>query len=83
MTKSRLAARVAFQTSISRAGAFGTVNAMISATTDGETVSIPGLRTSSTKSCPAGQGRNRRPNESIATAASLSHSFLPGKYATS
>lgn len=81
MTKAQLAARVAAQASMSRAGADAAVNAMFSAIADalagGETVTIAGFGTLSTKSRP---GRNPRTGESIMIAASNTPSAEPGSH---
>ena len=83
MTKTQLAARVAAQASMSRAGAHAAVNAVFSTIADalagGETVTIAGFGTFSTKSRPARQGRNPQTGESIAIAASTAPSFKAGK----
>ena len=83
MTITQLAAGVATQASMSRAGADAAVNAVFStiadALADGETVTIAGFGTFSTKSRPARQGRNPRTGETIAIAASTAPSFKAGK----
>ena len=83
MTKAELAARVAAQASMSRAGADAAVNAMFStiadALADGETVTIAGFGTFSTKSRSPRQGRNSRTEENITIAASNRPSFNAGK----
>ena len=83
VTKAQLAARVTAQASMSRAGADAAVNAAFSAIADalagGETVTIAGFGTFSTKSRPARQDRNPRTGETIAIAASTAPSFKAGK----
>ena len=83
MTKAQIAARVAARASMSRAGADAAVNAVFPTIADalagGETVTIAGFGTFSTKSRPARQGRNPRTGESIAVAASNRPSFKAGK----
>ncbi len=64
MKKSDIAARVATQTSLSKADAAGVVDAVLSAISDalarGESVSIAGFGTFSVKHRAARQGRNPR-----------------------
>ena len=83
MTKTQLAALVAAETSMSKAGADIAVNAVFStiagALASGETVAISGFGTFSTKSRPARLGRNPRTGESIAIPASRAPSFKAGK----
>ena len=83
MTKAQLAARVAAQTSMSKAGADAAVDAVFSTIADalagGETITIAGFGTFSTKSRPARHGRNPRTGESIAIAASNAPALKAGK----
>ena len=83
MKKSDVSSQVASQASLSRADADAAVTAVFSAISDalarGETVTITGFGTFSTKSRPARQGRNPRTGESIAIAASTTPSFKAGK----
>ena len=83
MKKSDLTARVASEASLSKADADGAVNAMFSAISDalanGETVSIAGFGTFSTRARAARQGRNPRTGENIAIAASTVPAFKAGK----
>ena len=83
MNKTELAARVAAQTCMPKAGAHAAVNAVFSAIADaladGETVTIAGFGAFSTKSRPARQGRNPRTGKSIAIAASTTPSFKASK----
>ena len=83
MKKSELAAHVATQTSLSRAQAERTVDAVFSAIGEalagGEDVVIPGFGTFTTKARGARQGRNPRTGEPIAIAASRVPSFKAGK----
>ena len=83
MTKSELSARVAAQASLSTAAADRAVSAVFSAIgdalADGETVTLTGFGTFSTKRREARQGRNPRTGESITIAASNVPSFKAGK----
>lgn len=83
MTKSELSAKVAAQGSLSKASADATVSAVFSAITDalanGETVTLTGFGTFSTRTRQARQGRNPRTGESITIAASKVPSFKAGK----
>ena len=83
MTKSELSAKVAAQASLSVTAADKAVNAVFSASTDAlaneETVTPTGFGTFSTKRREAREGRNPRPGESIAIAASRVPSFKAGK----
>ena len=83
MNKRELAARVAARTSLSGSDADAAVSAVFSAIADalagGETVTIAGFGTFSTRSRPARPGRNPRTGESIAIAASTAPSFKAGK----
>ena len=83
MNKAELSARVATQTSMSKAGTDAAVSAVFSTIADalagGEIVSIAGFGTFSTKSRAARQGRNPRTGESIAIAAWNTPAFKAGK----
>lgn len=83
MKKSDISSHVASQASLSKAAADTAVNAVFSAISDalarGESVTIAGFGTFSTKKRPARQGRNPRTGESIAIAASTAPSFKAGK----
>ena len=83
MTKSELAFRVAIQTTLSIAQADRVVDAVFSAIGEalarGESVTLPGFGTFSTKARAARQGRNPRTGEAIAIAASKAPSFKAGK----
>lgn len=83
MNKSELAAQVAAQSSMSRVNADSAVNALFSAIAEalaaGETVTIAGFGTFSTKARPGRMGRNPRTGESIAIAASTTLSFKASK----
>ena len=83
MKKSDIVARVATQTSLSKADAAGAVDAVLSAISDalaqGEAVSIAGFGTFSVKHRAARQGRNPRTGEPVAIAASKLPSFKAGK----
>lgn len=83
MTKSELAARVAAQASLSAAAADKAVVAVFSAISDalasGETVTLTGFGTFSTRRREARQGRNPRTGESITIAASNIPAFKAGK----
>ena len=83
MTKSELAAKVAAQASLSNAAADRAVGAVFSAISDalanGETVTLTGFGTFSTRRREARQGRNPRTGESITIAASNAPSFKAGK----
>ena len=83
MTKSELSAKVSSQASLSAAAADRAVNAIFSAITDaladGETVTLTGFGTFSTRKRDARQGRNPRTGESITIAASRVPSFKAGK----
>ena len=83
MKKSDIASHVASDASLSRAAADAAVNAVFTAITDalakGETVTITGFGTFSTRARPARQGRNPRTGERIAIAASTAPTFKPGK----
>ena len=83
MRKSDIAAYVAEQDSLSKAEAERAVNALLEAIRDalasGETVSLPGFGTFSTRSRAARQGRNPATGEPIDIAASKTPSFKAGK----
>ena len=83
MKKSDLSSHVASQASLSKAAADNVVNTVFSAITDalakGETVTIAGFGTFTTKSRTARQGRNPRTGESIAIPASTVPSFKAAK----
>ena len=83
MTKSELAAKVAAQASLSAAAADRAVVAVFSAISDalasGETVTLTGFGTFSTRRREARQGRNPRTGESITIAASNTPAFKAGK----
>lgn len=83
MTKSELSTHVAAQASLTRASADAAVNAVFSAITDalasGETVTLTGFGTFSTRRREARQGRNPRTGESITIAASSVPAFKAGK----
>ena len=83
MTKAEHAARVAAHTSMSKAGADNAVNAVFSAIANalagGETVTIAGSGTFSTRPPAHSPGPQSTHGESIATAASTAPSFKPGK----
>lgn len=83
MTKSELAAKVAAQASLSAAAADKAVVAVFSAISDalasGETVTLTGFGTFSTRRREARQGRNPRTGESITIAASNVPAFKAGK----
>ena len=83
MNNAELTARVAIRTSISKASGGGAVTAVFStianALASGETVTIIGFGTFSTKSRAGRQGRNPRTGEPIGIAAPTTPSFKPGK----
>lgn len=83
MKKSELAAHIATQTSLSRAQAARTVDAVFStigeALAGGENVVIPGFGTFTTKMRAARTGRNPSTGEAIAIAASKAPAFKAGK----
>ena len=83
MKKSDIASRVANETSLSRAAADAAVNAVFTAITDelakGETATITGFGTFSTRIRPAREGRNPRTGERIGIQASTAPSFKAGK----
>ena len=83
MNKRELCARVADATSLSAVDADAAVNAVLStvagALAAGETVTIAGFGTFSTRHRPARQGRNPRTGERIAIPASKAPAFKPAK----
>ena len=84
MKKSQFASHVASRTSLTRAGAEAAVNAVLTTITDtlakGDTVTIAGFGTFSTRTRPAHRGRNPpRTGERIAIRASTAPSFKAGK----
>ena len=83
MNKSQFASHVARRTSLTRAGAEAAVNAVLTTITDtlakGDTVTIAGFGTFSTRTRPARRGRNPRTGERIAIRASTAPSFKAGK----
>ena len=83
MRKTDIAAYVAEQDSLSKAEAERAVNALLdairSALSRGETVSLPGLGAFSTRSRAARQGRNPATGETIRVAASKTPAFKAGK----
>lgn len=83
MTKTELSTEVAAKASLTRASADAAVNAVFSTITDalanGETVTLTGFGTFSTRQREARQGRNPRTGESIAIAASNVPAFKAGK----
>ena len=83
MNKSELSARVADAVSLSRTEAASAVNAVFLAIADalarGETVTVAGFGTFTTRRREARQGRNPRTGESIAIAASTTPAFKAGK----
>ena len=99
MKKSEFASHIASRTSLTRAGAEAAVNAVLTTVTDtlakGDTVTIAGFGTFSTRTRPARRGRNPRTGEvsnprtgevsnprtgeRIAIRASTAPSFKAGK----
>ena len=83
MNKSELSARVADAVSLSRTQAASAVNTVFLAIADalarGETVTVAGFGTFTTRRREARQGRNPRTGESIAIAASTTPAFKAGK----
>ena len=83
MTRSELAARVAAQASLPAAAADRAVVAVFSAISDalasGETVTLTGFGTFSTRRREARQGRNPRTGESITIVASNVPAFKAGR----
>jgi len=83
MNKSELSARVADAVSLSGTQAASAVNAVFLAIADalarGETVTVAGFGTFTTRRREARQGRNPRTGESITIAASTTPAFKAGK----
>ena len=83
MRKSDIAVQVAGRTPLTKAQAKSTVNAVFEVIQDalanGDTVTVTGFGSFSTKSQSARTGRNSRTGESIAVAASKAPSFKAGK----
>ena len=83
MNKSELSARVADAASLSGTQAASAVNAVFLAIADalarGETVTVAGFGTFTTRRREARQGRNPRTGESITIAASTTPAFKAGK----
>ena len=83
MTRSELCARVAARSSLSKADVAAALGALTSTIADalaeGETVTVAGFGTFSTRDRPAREGRNPRTGEAIAIAASRAPAFKPGK----
>ena len=83
MKKSELASHVATRTSLTRAAAEAAVNAVFTTITDalakGDTVTITGFGTFSTRARTAREGRNPRTGERIAIRALTTPSFKAGK----
>ena len=83
MNKSELSARVADAASLSRTQAASAVNAVFLAIADalarGETVTVAGFGTFTTRRREAREGRNPRTGESITIAASTTPAFKAGK----
>lgn len=83
MTKSELSTKVAAEASLSASAADKAVNAVFSTITaalaNGETVTVAGFGTFTSKRREARQGRNPRTGESITIAASNVPSFKAGK----
>ena len=83
MNKSELSARVADAVSLSRNQAAAAVNTVFLAIADalarGETVTVAGFGTFTTRRREAREGRNPRTGESIPIAASTTPAFKAGK----
>ena len=83
MNKSDIVARVAHRTSLSRAQAQDALNAVFEVIQDGlsngDTITLIGFGTFSTKSRAARTGRNPRTGQRMAIAASKTPSFKAGK----
>ena len=83
MNKSELSARVADAVSLSGTQAASAVNAVFLAIADalarGETVTVAGFGTFTTRRREARQGRNPQTGESITIAASTTPAFKAGK----
>ena len=82
MNRSELVSNVAAGTSLSKSDAAAAITAVLATIADalarGETVSIAGFGTFSTRDRPAREGRNPRTGETIAIAASRTPAFKPG-----
>ena len=83
MNRSELSSNVAASASLSKSDAASPVSAVFAtiaeALAGGETVTIAGFGTFSTRSRPARQGRHPATGETIAIAVSRAPSFKPGK----
>ena len=83
MNKSDMVARVADRTSLSRVQAQDALNAVLEVIRDGlsngDTITLIGFGTFSTKSRAARTGRNPRTGQRMAIAASKTPSFKAGK----
>ena len=83
MNKSDIVARVADRTSLSKAQAQDALNAVFEVIRDGlsngDTITLIGFGTFSTKSRAARTGRNPRTGQRMAIAASKTPSFKAGK----
>lgn len=83
MNKSDIVARVADRTSLSRAQAQDALDAALEVIRDGlsngDTITLIGFGTFSTKSRAARTGRNPRTGQRLAIAASKTPSFKAGK----
>ncbi len=83
MRKDDLATEVAGRAPVTKAQAKSAVNAVFEVIRDalanGDTVSVTGFGSFSTKSRPARTGRNPRTGESVAIAASKTPSFKAGQ----
>ena len=83
MNRSELVSNVAAGTSLSKSDAAAAVAAVFATIADalarGETVTIAGFGTFSTRDRPAREGRNPRTGESTTIAASRAPTFKPGK----
>ena len=83
MNKSDIVARVADRTSLSRAQAQDALDAVLEVIRDGlsngDTITLIGFGTFSTKSRAARAGRNPRTGQRLAIAASKTPSFKAGK----
>ena len=83
MNRSELTSNVAAGASLSKSDAASAVRAVFATIADalarGETVTIAGFGTFSTRHRPARDGRNPRTGETIAIAASRTPAFKAGK----
>lgn len=83
MNRSELVSNVAAGTSLSKSDAAAAITAVLATIADalarGETVTIAGFGTFSTRDRPAREGRNPRTGERIAIAPSRTPTFKPGK----